>query len=419
MYKYLIALVLGTPLIGIWLVERGEYALSVGIGGYPSGATVAYALYVVNILVVALMFSFFCNKQNTVSRPPTTAKAEKVFRQFSKLFLILTLLFLLLMLFGFGAINVWIGSIPKGEFRAGLGTFGAFPNLMTKFIVPALLAYSTLLFLRTTKKNSNKIYLFSNMAVAFLIGSTWGFKTTSAAMLLPAFLVMYWSIRIVTMLKLAGFVVFTMLIFFFIFDSEIEGSTDVFSYLLSRVTVIQGDVSWYIWTIYADGEEFPRYFPTLLAAIGDTTLTLFGLDRNDQYNWMLFHYDWMISYLAGIPLEIIAAGHSITGTPFSEGLVAGGVFGVFVISSVAGAIVGLMYRWLGHLLHNGNDIGATICATYFCFNVLPWLNGGAITQLFHISNIVGLIATVLLILIMQKRKTILNNRDAPRGRIAV
>ena len=53
MYKYLVAFVLISPLVGIHMVENGEYAASIGVYGHDNGATIAFALFAGAVAVVA------------------------------------------------------------------------------------------------------------------------------------------------------------------------------------------------------------------------------------------------------------------------------------------------------------------------------------------------------------------------------
>lgn len=394
MYKYLVGFVLLSPLIGIYLVETGEFAASVGITGYQNGATLAYACYAASIAIVAWLSGGRRPRQASLSetRHP---RADAQFQAFAISLLWVSGVFLFLFLFGFGAIQVWSGDVGKGEFRTGLGAFGAIPNLMTKFILPALLAYAVALFYKTSKKRKFRWLLVGNFTLLFFIGASWGFKTTGFMVLLPALLILYWRITLGTLLMLTAAFVLAITAFFFQFDANVEGYADVSTFLLTRITVIQGDVAWYVWDKYISNEDFPNYWPTLLAAFGGNLMWLFGLSRSDYFKWMHHHYDLMITYIAEVPLQQIENGHTITATPFSEGLVAGGLLGVLFFAVLAGLLVGRTFAFIQRALQRGNDEGAALATTYFCFYIFAWLNGGAIVQLFHISVWFSLMFTML------------------------
>ena len=76
MYKYIVAFALLTPLVGIWLVEGGEYAGSVGVEGSPNGAALVFALYVVVVVVVALMITGIRRQRLSTTRHVAGAGAR-------------------------------------------------------------------------------------------------------------------------------------------------------------------------------------------------------------------------------------------------------------------------------------------------------------------------------------------------------
>lgn len=400
MYKYLVALVLMTPWLGVYLLENGEYGATIGMYGYPNGATLAYGGYAMTVVLVALL-ARGCSSRAGAALQTDTRIIDARLQVFGNNLLILNAVFLVVFLFGFGAIQVWSGAVGKGAFRTDLGTFGAIPNLMSKFILPALLAYAAALFRRSSKSTRLRSLLGANFALLFLIGASWGFKTTAMVVLLPALLLIYWRITIFQLVRLALLFVLVIVAFFYQFDAAVETYAEVHTFLLTRITVIQGDVSWLVWDKYINNETFPPYAPTLIAVAGDKVLTLFGLSRSDFYEWMLFHYDLMITYIAGVPIDQIADGHSITATPFSEGLVAGGVGGVAFFALLGGLLVGRMHAFIELALRHGYEARAAVGASYFCFYIFAWLNGGAVVQLVHISVWLALLATLLAFRIMK------------------
>ena len=74
-----------------------------------------------------------------------TTEEKHSYVHFSILLMMLNFGFLLIMLFVFDGAKVWFSNMDKGMFRVSLGSFGALPYMMTKFVIPALFAYSTLL----------------------------------------------------------------------------------------------------------------------------------------------------------------------------------------------------------------------------------------------------------------------------------
>lgn len=403
MFKYMIFFVLLTPLIGIWLVEDGAYASSVGEVGSPNGATRAFGAYVLGVLIVALLAAGRRHAPVTEKqRPQISVVSEREFFIFSRRLLLLNMVFLAVMLFAFDGIRVWMGALEKGMFRTSLGPLGFVPYLMTKFVIPTLFAFSTILLTRIRSSDRASRMWWVNLLLIIVVGSTWGFKTTGIFMLLPGLLILNWNLSVSKMLLLAGVFFGMLVLFFFLFDSALMDDVSVFKFLLERLTVLQGDVSWYVWGEYVVGADLPNYFPTLLAAIGDTAMGIF-VDKSNFFDWMSFHYDWMLTYIATSSEQAIINGHSVTGTPFSEGVIAGGWYGVALFAIIAGVLIGRTYRILGNAISSGHTMTAALTSSYFCFNIFAWLNGGAITQLFHISVFANVLFAFGLIKVMQFR----------------
>ena len=412
MYRYIVAFALFTPLIGIFLVERGEHAVSVGLDGHPNGATIAFAAYCAVVITVAFVMArgitFAPPRRRLGSsaaaiQPSVGTDGNAAFVQFAKRLIVVNVFSLLLILFGFGGIRVWLGMIDKGTFRSTLGVFGSVPFLLTKFVLPALFAYATTKYMRTTRANRSRALWWTNLMLVFAIGASWGYKTTSMTMLLPALLLIYWRMNLRQLVSVAFAGVAVLVLYFYWFDSRALaaiGDVNVAQILWLRLTVLQGDVAWHVWGLYTTAEVFPKYAPTLAAALGDRLLAGFGVSQSDLSQWMGYHYDWIINQVANLPVESTVGGHSISGTPFSEGLIAGGLLGVGIFAVIAGALVGVLYRRLTLSIAAGTDRRTALLATYFCFNLFSWLSGGAITQLFHVSVWTNVGLTLLLLRFM-------------------
>jgi hypothetical protein len=417
-FKYIVAFALFSPLVGIYFIEGGSYAFSVAKDGYPNGAFNAFSFFITIVLLFAFSIIYLTRKgrkdnfinYSNVNTEQETSDLQLKYLSFSTKLLLIHLVFLMIMLFGFGGIKVWMGILEKGQFRTALGPFGSFAYIMMKIASPSLFAYCTLQYSKVNQNFLNKLLWRGNMILILILGSVWGFKSTGISMLLPSIIILYWRISFTKVLKLSIGFFGLLLLFFYLFDSDGVFGVDSVIFIFDRLTTFQGDVSWHIWGLYSNGEQFPNYFPTLLSAFGDSTLKLFGVARDNLFMWMNYHYDWMLIYLAGLPLEAIDSGHNIVGTPFSEGLVAGGITGMVTFASIAGILIGLSYNALANFIYKKQHTHAAIFSSYFCFNIFPWLSGGSITQLFHISNFFGLLITLFLVEFTRKQ-ILLNKKE--------
>jgi hypothetical protein len=304
------------------------------------------------------------------------------------------------MLFGFGAWRLFTGEMLRTEFRTPekLGPFGAVAMLTTKFLIPAGLAYLAMLYRQTGRTRQQKSWMFWNVFMVLLVGTTWGSKAGSILMCLPALLVLYWKISVRRIALFAVIAFGIMLVSYQLFDVSSDYGSNALVYLWNRATVIMGDVSWEIYYQYKQGLVFPSYAKTILQAGGDKLLPVLTGARIENFElWADYHYGMLLTQLAGAPLVASQGGFNVTGTPFSEAIIAGGMVGLGIWSVATGILVGGMYRALQHALAAARPMRTALIATYFCFNVVPFLNSGGMMTLFHLPFLMGMVAAWLFV----------------------
>jgi hypothetical protein len=376
-------------------MEKGVYGASIGMYGFQNGVTKIYAVYAV--IMLSTFFTIITRRK--LPEIQWCSALGQRYRPFALLTGLFILLMLTMMLFGFGAYRVWLGEIGKGDFRANLGIFGAVAYLSIKSVIPTLVVFLSILYMSSKKTKKDKLILFTIFALTVSVGSTWGFKTTGLTMLLPAMIIIYWNASAIKIAKIGLYFIVITIVFFHMYDVDVETQVNAFSFLWTRTTTMQGDVSWYIWDQYSNGVQFPSYLKTLLPFIGDNIFSLItGISRLDHELWAEYHFDILINYLAGLPLDVVEIGHSIVGTPFSEGLILGGIPGVVLMALLGGTISACIYSRIHSSVLRNRPYVASIYATYLGVHTLSWLIGGAIIQLIHISVIIGLLVSYFICL---------------------
>ncbi|HXI13979.1 MAG TPA: hypothetical protein VNM92_15245 [Thermoanaerobaculia bacterium] len=417
MYKYVVGFALVMPLYGIWLMERGAFGWSVGRVGYPNGAAKAFALYSVVLATIAWLIARRAPATNTRQVTAAFRAPERLFRRFSVHLMPVQLMFLGVLLFGFGGIDVWTGVRGKGEFRVGLGTFGAVAFMLIKYVIPALFAYAAYLYRTCRSSSRNRLLLFTNGALAFICGTVWGYKATPISVLLPGLLLLFWRIGLRQMVWLGALVAGSFVALFHVFDSSEYSRISALEFLWIRLTVLQGDVSWEIWDQYRSGALFPPYLRTLTPFLGNRVFSLLtGLSASKFSVWMEYQYGFLLTYLAGVPLDLIEAGYTVTGTPFAEGLIAAGLYGAMAFAVLGGIMTGLLYYAIAWAIARRRAAAAAILATYFCWCVFPWLVGGGVVTFFHLSVFAGLFGAYLCIAILRGGLvTLLTRKPASAG----
>ncbi len=413
MFRAVLLFYLFSPLLGIYLMEQGAFGMDIGMKGHPNGATFAYFIY-----LVAFGISFYIFKGNRLFK--IKINSPKMDNQFVKRRFIVAIyvqiIFILIMLFGFGAIKVWLGLISKGDFRGSFGFFGPFAYYISNLFAPALMAYLAALYKKYRKLIPGLgTYLLINIGLVFVLGSVWGFKSTSIAILMPA-AILYWNRISLAKLAMVFVLVFSSFVFFSgvfddtsfktkditetITDFSVEKTFDVrnfnsFSFVLYRLTVIQGNTPWRVWDLYSSGEEMPSYAKTLPAIMGDKFLALGGIDANDRKNFTDYHYSFAVTNLVGRAEYFLDFGHNVTATAFTDGVLIGGMFGVAIIGLVAGFLTRAFADLISRARLKDNPIFLSIILVYFTSYYLGWLNSGGVTAFIHISVFVGLFLTYL------------------------
>lgn len=401
MIGWYLFIVFVTPCLGLWLVESGEYGPSIGQTGYPNGATLAYVVcWLIVVLIAWWVATLGRRKGNGQIR--VGAAEDEHFRHYAINLIFLDAIFLFVHLFVFGGIDVLRGTVDKGEFRVLLGPYGAVAFMMIKFIVPTLMAYAAFLYRLSTPSRFNRILLITNVLIVVLIGAGWGTKSLSAAMLMPALLLLFWRVTLKQLGLIGVGVVVSFIAFSYYFDLASDDLVSTLDFVWRRATVLQGDVPWLAWNHVVTGGPLPNYGKTLLAVFGDRTLTaLLGVDPVNYSQWVDYHYGLLITEFVGSPLWQVEGGYSVTGTFFTEGLIAGGRAGVLLFSVIGGVAVGFVVRRISQARDANRPVAASLWANYFCFIVFPWLNSGGITNFLHISTLAGVLASAGCVYLMR------------------
>lgn len=406
MAKYLILLVLLLPLSGILIMEQGVVSLTSYEIGYPNGASLMYTGYVLVVLLLTwLMQKIHLPWLNLKKRSLSNFNIESA----ALIALILNIIICLVILFGFGSINVLMGNINKGDFRISLGSLGFVAMGISRWTAPALLTFGTFIFVKSKHVTPISVFIISShFLICAFMGASWGFKSFAITILIPALIVLlrnakFHQMALAGALAFVGFLGFSML-----FDDtsiQLSGafgdehlfdrieSENALAFVVYRATVLQGDVSWIMWERYISGVEFPVYWWNLVGALGNNILGFFLTTEEIKF----FSYtNQLTAMAANRSINSLDFSYNVTGTVFSEGLMAGGVKGVAVFSVLAGIITGFVYRMIHDAMNKHNLVVLSIGCVFF-FKVFNWLNGGNIVTLFHFSNIIFIVLTIILL----------------------
>jgi hypothetical protein len=389
-------------------MENGAYSIAAHEFGVPNKASYAYLSY-----VILFCISFWLLGNISIKLPSNFTLSAN-YKTIATLNIIISLIFLVLILFVFGGYKVILGEVDKGAFRIGFGFFGSIVHLMTKFFLPAILTLSVFYYNKETRTNSNAILLILNFILAFIFGASWGYKSTAIFILLPPLILLYQKPRFIRVLVLS-LIAFASFIFFAIFFDDANdistNSIDLFEVVLQenpiesvlyRLTVLQGDPCWKIWDLHVNGElKNVEYHRTIFSVIGDGNMDRFlGVNHENYPMFIKYHFGLLLTYLCGNEPHVISQGYNVTGTVFSEGIIAGGLMGLVLFSVFAGFLTRIVVSLVNIGITNNLPVLTSITTTYFCFNIFTWLNGGGIENLFHISVFIGLVLSYVILIIL-------------------
>jgi hypothetical protein len=378
-------------------MEMGAFSFAAQELGYTNGASLSYLIYVL-IFLMAYHFLPFNLKL------PIASQLKANYLTMALITFTISIVFLIIILVPFGGYKVFLGLVDKGTFRVSLGFFGSVAYLMTKLFLPSLLAINGFYFLKSNKTRIEKLLLVSNFILAFIFGASWGFKSTAFFILMPTLIVLFPSIKFKKVLFLGICILSSFVLFSVFFDkaNNIDfNNIDLFAndsggnpiqFVLYRLTVLQGDVCWKVWDLHINNQlQNVDYFKTVLGIFGDGNLKrIFDVDIANYPNYIKYHFGLLLTLICGNSPSAISEGYNVTGTVFSEGIIAGGKTGLVLFAVFAGFFTKIIKTFIEKGINNNLPILTAMASTYFCFNIFSWINGGGIETLFHISVILGL-----------------------------
>lgn len=385
-FRAVITVSLLFPLVGVFLLEMGSYGPDIDQVGHPNGATFALAVYTIVVLTtikVADRSRIFYALGAGGGRRPYPLSVFKI--------VVLLLPMALFVLFVAGGIETIEGLQGSGGFRVALNSLTGIPSyLILKCYAPATFAYVALA--RAKAGRLWSLPTFVAGALLILIALSFGYKTGIILALLPAVTLLCWRTSRGTLFKL-GVLAACMVVAAYVLMAG-DDLSSAFEAIYSRIFLSHGGVPWKVWDVYVHGGELPSYVHTLPSIFSDRLyVALTGITPATETAWVKAHFTLAMTSFAApgyTPQYLMEQGHNNAANAFSEGIVAGGVFGAFVVAVLAGLIINALYRLIDNSLKAGNFAVASLGACYLIYALMSWLIGGGITELVHSSVIFGM-----------------------------
>lgn len=395
-FRAAIAVSLLFPLVGVFLLELGFFGPDISQSGHPNGATLALATYsmvMVATIYVTERYGFFHTLGARAIPKDTPAPLSNL-----KIIAILAPMAALI-LFSAGGLQTIMGERTAGSFRVGLTSSTGVPSyLILKYYAPATFAYVAL-----EQAKHGRLWSSTQLIIAglllILISISFGYKTAIVMAMLPAVTVVCWraSLRTVMQLGIVASLI-TVAAYLLMTNRDLPATLDA---IFQRLFLWHGGVPWKVWEMYINGTPFPSYINTLPTIFSDRLYTMMtGVTRANETAWVMSHFNLMATNLATsayTPEYILRDGHNNAANAFSEGIIAYGITGAFIVALIAGLIANALYHLIDNKLRAQDLAAASLAACYLFSALMPWLLGGGIVELVHSSVIFGALTGYLLL----------------------
>ena len=387
----------GGPLLGLFLLERGAFALELGEFGYPVGASPSYLLHFVTMATTYLLVlrRFGPSRPQTPGERNTFRRIE--FQRLSVTVLLLNGVMLLVLLMAGGAL-VLMREIDRGVFRSSFGGWGPLAYLSRDFLVPTSLALLTYVFVHTPRTSSNVALLLLNVLVVVTYALSWGYRAFAVLILIPAALIFFrrQSARLLIAAVMVAFLA-VVLTTSYVENVDLPTALDV---SVTRATVGSASTAWKLYELNRYSVEgLPAYAPTLLAVFGNRLGSLFGIEFSTFYDGFALHdFSTLITLtVKGFVPTVDTSTSNVTATVFGEGVMAFGSPGFLVFSVLAGVLLAGARRVFEDAYDRGQGVKAAIVATYCLTSIFSWINSGGITVLWLLPFVFNYVFTAILL----------------------
>lgn len=303
----------------------------------------------------------------------------------------------------------------RGDVRAGVGAFGWLVTFITRYAIPGLLAYSTVIycyFCDEKQKQHNRVKFYFILGLGVLIGLMQGGKSSVVLTMFPA-LIQYsqkLSVRNGVIVAVLGALSIILI------GEKQMGQTfsESVSYNIYRSTDLAGFGTACVWDKYEYGRD--DAYLTVLNVFGENLSSrITGIDRHSQ-KFLKFNLAREVTYdYYKDPEGAITGSGNLTVTSFGEAVFWCGRYFFFVISIIA-AFITYKLTFLLYKSRNPYRIRYnTLVTVYFTSVYISWLNSTTGSLLPAFLGLTTLFYMVLLYYLLKyiesnsKRKTYVKN----------
>jgi hypothetical protein len=344
----------------------------------------SYAIHIIIILIIVFILVAPASKISDFSYDATID--EKFINQILNRSILALFVAMFIELFVFGAINILLMKVGRGDFRITLGPLGFFYNFFTTYMPAGVIAFASVYYNLSDKRKEFTIKLIFIYLLAIIIGVLTGYKYT--ALLITSAGLVQMSSKIKTKyILLIGAAFLSLMTFSAYYFMKMDDPTTALGYVFARATSVALQGSVVVYNYFPEGGEDSLL--ALLYAFGNRIASLITGYSVTDVEFLKINITRLVGYLSYPEADKALSGaFNLTVTNFGEGVYYFGKYKYFIFSIITGLILGLSIRAYLQSRDKDNTIKHVMLNIYVMIIVLPWLMGGVIGSLFGIPTVV-------------------------------
>lgn len=397
-------IIFGIVLAYLVLPIIGEiFIYTTGINLYAGSVDIKLITYNIIHASIILLFAYKATRTNNLQINIIPYKPNRIIVRCA-----IVALIGLVIVFMTSGYRYFILDMDRGDIRVGLGFTGIVSTWVIRFLLPAVLALSTLTFIQSVKRTtpSGKTIYYLTWVLVILSAVSTGYKAPVISMLLPALSILFFHKKV---LGLAIKVVPVALIVLSISTAVVRNTSisDGFYFLMHRMTVMVAYGTVGMWNNFPDGAGFSEAIKLSYNIFGNNVAELILGHSQNSVEFLSTNLSRLVTYLAYPNTTGALNGTvNVTVTNFGEAYyMFGNWFPVYSVFS--GIIFYLLILKFKQSLKNNKLTMAIIMLTFIHAILLPWLNSSSIFILISLPTIVWISMTLIVLYLIQYARFVL------------
>ncbi|MGB5886581.1 MAG: hypothetical protein WBG77_07590 [Acinetobacter venetianus] len=379
------------PIVGLFTVYLTDIPMVAG--DVTKGLIIYNIVFVLIVLIV--VGSFFIHEKTVINFFDT----NKDYRTLKRTALVMTCV--CVVVFYMSGYDYLIKNVHRGEIRVSFGAFGFLNKWLTIYVVPLLLALTTLI--KLNGKIKSKLYLYIYI-LGVLSAIFTGYKYVVILVFIPSLAIIFYNKNVIKISLYISPVVLGVLTVTTKMVMNFESYKDAFNFLLHRMTVMSVFGTVGVYNTYPTGAEWSESHYLIYSIFGNNLNNfLFGIDFN-TIDGLQTNLSRKISYLVYPSWDKVLSGETnVTVTNFGEAFYIFG-YNFWIYAILCSIVTYFIFHKINYYAGKGQKIGFLLYLTFFTAIVLSWFNSSSFFILLSIPTIVYMIMSYFLLILILRSK---------------